>query len=278
MKIIDFRARPNTQRYMDFFESGGAKYTIQKQGFPVPPVVSLEEFIKGVDEAGISKIVFTGRDVETTRRWFYPNDLIAEAMNKYPDRIIGFVGVDPLKGRKATEEIDRCVGKMGFKGVSLDPSGVGEPVDNRRFYPIYEKCLEYDIPVVFTLGPLPSPAAGRMKVNNPMAIDEVACDLTELKIVCAHMGWPWITEMIAIAWRHPNVYIETSNYHYMPGCHTYVEAANTIIPDKIIFASGFPFHHPLKDAVEKFLKLPYKKDVMEKVLYHNAARLLRIEA
>lgn len=277
MKIIDFRARPNVKRYMTFFESAGAKYTMKQFGYPIAPIVSLEEFMKGVDEAGISKIVFTGRDVETKRGWYYPNDDIGEAMKKYPDRIIGFAGIDPLKGKKAIEEIDRCVQELGLKGVSLDPSGIGEPADNRRFYPIYEKCLEYDIPVVLTLGPLPSPAAGPMKVNNPMAVDEVACEFRELRITCSHLGWPWVIEMIAIAWRHPNVYIEDSVYRYMPGSEKYVEAANTIIPDKLIFASGFPFNHPLKDVVERFLKLPYKKEVMEKVLYHNAARVLRIK-
>ncbi len=277
MRILDFRARPNLKRYMTFFESAGAQYTMKQFGYPIPTAVSLEEFMEGVDEAGISKIVFTGRDVETKRGWYYPNDDLADAVKKFPDRIIGFAGIDPLKGKKAIEEIDRCVQEFGLRGVSLDPSGVGEPADHRRFYPVYEKCLEYNIPVALTLGPLPSPGAGPMKVNNPMAVDEVACEFRDLKIICSHLGWPWVTEMIAIAWRHPNVYIENSTYHYMAGSEKYVEAANTLIPDKVIFASGFPFHHPLKHVVAKFLTLPYQKEVMEKVLYHNGARVLGLK-
>ncbi len=277
MKIIDFRARPNVERYMTFFQSAGAKYTMKQFGFPVAPVWSLEKFMQSVDEANISRIVFTGRDVETKRGWYFPNKDIADAVKAYPDRIIGFAGVDPLKGHKALEEIDRCVQEYGLRGVSLDPSGVGAPADSRWFYPVYEKCLIYDIPVALTLGPLPSAGAGPMKVNNPSAVDEVGCDFPDLRIVCSHLGWPWITEMIAVAWRHPNVYIENSVYHYMPGSQLYAEAANTIIPDKVIFASGFPFNHPIKEVVDRFMKLPYKAEVRKRVLYDNAARVLKLE-
>jgi len=55
-----------------------------------------------------------------------------------------------------------------------------------------------------------------------------------------------------------------------------VEAANTIIPDKVIFASAFPFA-PMKETIDRFLKLPFKPEVLPKVLYQNAARLLKLE-
>jgi len=62
--------------------------------------------MQGVDEAGVSKIVFTGRDVETRRARYYPNNDIAEAVRRYPDRIIGFARIEPLKGEKAINEIN----------------------------------------------------------------------------------------------------------------------------------------------------------------------------
>ncbi len=111
-------------------------------------------------------------------------------------------------------------------------------------------------------------------MNHPSGVDQVACDFPDLKIICSHLGWPWITEMIAIAWRHPNVYIEDSVYRYMPGCEQYIDAANKLLSDKFLFASGYPFDHPLKNVVKKFMQLPYDEDVRDKVLYRNAARLL----
>lgn len=277
MKVLDFRARPSLKRYMTFFDSAGAKYTMRQFGYPVAPVLTLEEFMRQVDDAGVEQFVFTGRDVESRRGWRFPNEDIVDAVQKFPDRIIGLAGIDPLKKRAAIREVDRCVREYGLKGVSLDPSGVGRPANDPVFYPIYERCIDYDVPVVLTLGPLPSPTAGPMKVNDPMAVDEVGCDFPDLRVVCSHLGWPWVTQAIGVAWRHPNVYLETSMYSYMPGADTFVEAANTIIPDKIIFASGYPFNHPVKDVIARFRQLPYRPEVLEKVLYHNGRRVLGLD-
>ena len=277
MKVFDCRARPSLKDYMTFFDSAGGKYTMKQFGYPVAPVLTLEQFVAHMDEAGVGQFVFTGRDVSSRRGWKFPNEQIAEAVQKYPDRIIGFAGVDPLKKREATREVDRCVRDLKLRGVSLDPSGVGQQANHPLFYPIYERCVEHGIPVAITLGPLPSPTAGPMRVNDPMAVDDVACDFPDLTIIMSHLGYPWVTQAIAIAWRHPNVYLETSMYSYMPGSELFVEAANTHIGDKVIFASGYPFNHPVKDVIAQFRKLPYKPEVLEKVMYRNGPRALGLE-
>lgn len=276
MKIFDCRARPSLKDYMTFFDSPGGKYTMKQFGYPIAPVMTLDEFLRHMDEADVGQFVFTGRDVQTRRGWKFPNEQIADAVARHPDRIIGFAGIDPLKKREAIRELDKCLGEYGLKGVSLDPSGTGRPANDPVFYPIYERCLDYGVPVALTLGPLPSPGAGPMKVNDPMAVDDVACDFPDLRIICSHLGWPWIAQAIAIAWRHPNVYLETSMYSYMPGANLFVEAANTHIQDKVIFGSGYPFNHPVKDVVAEFRRLPYKPEVLEKVMYHNGPRALGI--
>jgi predicted TIM-barrel fold metal-dependent hydrolase len=274
MKVFDCRARPSLKDYMTFFDSAGAKYTMKQFGFPVAPVLTLEQFVAHMDEAGVGQFVFTGRDVQSRRGWRFPNEGIAEAVQQYPDRVIGFAGIDPLKKREAILELDRCIKDFKLRGVSLDPSGVGRPANDPIFYPIYERCVDYGIPIALTLGPLPSPTAGPMRVNDPMAIDDVACDFPDLRIICSHLGWPWVTQAIAIAWRHPHVYLETSMYSYMPGADLFVEAANTHIGDKVIFASGYPFNHPVKDVIAKFKTLAYTPEVLEKVLYKNGPRAL----
>src|SRR5229473_5301890 len=62
----------------------------------------------------------------------------------------------------------------------------------------------------------------------------------ELRIVCGHIGWPWTEEMIAVAWKHRNVWIDTSAHvprHYPPA---FVHFLKTFGRDKVCFATDYP--------------------------------------
>ncbi|MDI6907154.1 MAG: amidohydrolase family protein [Thermoanaerobacterales bacterium] len=274
-KILDCRARPNTPEYHSLLDGAAIKKVFEKSGNPLPPVGTLEEFIADLDEAGISKVVCTGRDIESTSAWKVTNDYVARIMNRYPDRIIGLAGIDPNKGPAAVTEVERAINELKLKGVSMDPFGANMYANDRRMYPIYQKCAELDVPVFITIGPLPV-GGTYLSYGSPMPVDEVATDFPTLKIVCSHGGWPFTYEMIAIAFRHDNVYFETSVYHFLPGAKLIVEAANSILGDKVLFASAHPFAQ-LKPTVEKFTKLPFRDDVLRKVLWDNAARLFKLE-
>lgn len=277
MKIIDFRARPNISQYMSYFDTPGKRERQEaKLGFAVPGTQSLEAFMADVEQAGISTIVFTGRDNESLTGWSIPNDLIADTCRRYPGRVIGMAGIDPLKPQaEVLQEVDRAVKTLGLRGVSLDISRYSMGPNDRRLYPLYERCIALDVPVILTMGP---GLGGRvyLKWSSPMLVDEVAVDLPQLKIVCAHAGWPFVQEMIAVAYRHKNVYFDNSAYHFMPGANALVDAANTTIGDKMLFATAFPFN-PLKVIVERFTQFPFKPEVLENVMYRNAARLLKLD-
>ncbi|MBI2525084.1 MAG: amidohydrolase [Candidatus Rokubacteria bacterium] len=276
MEIIDVRARPNTKEYMSLFEaSPGIQMVFRKMGASMPASAPIDEFIRDMREAGISRIVCTGRDIETTGGWKVTNDYVASLMSQYPAHIIGVAGIDPLKGSGAVKETFRAVRELGLKGISIDPFAVGMYANDRRLYPVYELCAELDVPVFITIGPLPV-AGPYLSFGSPMPIDEVATDFSRLKIVCSHGGWPFSREMVAITFRHDYVYFETSVYHFMPGAELCVEAANTCIPDRYLFATAFPFA-PMKETVQRFRKLPFKPDVLEKVMYKNAADLFKLE-
>ena len=79
--------------------------------------------------------------------------------------------------------------------------------------------------------------------------------------------------MIAVAWRCENVYFENSFYHFAPGAGVLVEAANTMIGHKMLYASAYPFA-PLGETLRKFRTLPFDDDVADRVLFGNADRLL----
>ena len=85
------------------------------------------------------------------------------------------------------------------------------PPTDRRYYPLYAACVELGVPFctqVGHTGPLRPSEPGR-----PIPyIDQVAIDFPELVIVCGHIGYPWTEEMVAVARKHENVYIDTSAY------------------------------------------------------------------
>ena len=76
------------------------------------------------------------------------------------------------------------------------------------WYPFFTKCCELDVPVVVQIGH--SGGIHNSSYARPVLVDDVACDLPELKFVASHTGWPWVEELIAAAWKHPNVYIGTA--------------------------------------------------------------------
>lgn len=264
MRVIDFRARPNTEEYMNLYP--GTYAWDNYFNCPKPEPGPLAGFIAALDEAGVTQAVFTGRN---SPRVTLSNDYVADCVKAYPDRLFGFAGIDATTGLSALGEIERAITELNMKGISLDPHHIKVFPNDRLFYPLYYKCIELEVPVIFTMGPLVG------KWGGPAAVDSLAEDLPDLQIVCSHGVWPQVTELIALAYRHKNVYLEASIYHYLPGGEPIFEAANTILQDKIIYASAFPFR-PLDD-LQRFLKYPFDEHVVDKLIYKNAARLLKIE-
>jgi predicted TIM-barrel fold metal-dependent hydrolase len=269
MSIIDFRARPNTDVYMKDI-AGPANADIWKRPLfgPEPPIEPLADFVKELRKNDVERAVFTGRQVGTPDKLSvgFPNDYVAKCVSEYPDLLIGFAGVDPTIGYSAVVEAERAVKELNLRGISLDPHNVRLMPDDRRMYPIYEKAAELKVPVVFTMGPV----VGRW--GNPWAVDVVAEDFPQVTFICSHACWPEVTDLISLPYRRDNVYLEASIYYFLPGAEPFIEAARTIIQDRVVYASAFPFM-PI-NVIERFRKLGFSDAVFRKLTYTNAARIL----
>jgi predicted TIM-barrel fold metal-dependent hydrolase len=246
---------------------------MRKLGTTPPAAATLGEWVAAVELLGVERLVFVGRQTEGTEGHDVGNEYVAEAARRFPGKVIGFAGINPLRGMKSVAAVEHAVRTLGLKGVSIDPFGGPVEANHRRLYPVYAKCAELGVPVVITCGPLPF-AGPRLEHGDVRAIDDVAADFPELTIVIDHSGWPWVAETIAIAFRHENVYVDTSLYSHLPGAALFAEAANTIIPDRILFASCFPVV-PVELALTRLRSLPFTPEALENVLYRNADRLLR---
>lgn len=138
---------------------------------------------------------------------------------------------------------------------------------------IRDRCCELEIPIIFTTGTASFVPGAVIDHVAPRYIDFVARDFPELKIIISHGGYPWVNEAIIVTQRNKNVFLEISEYELWPQADAYMHAANTIIGDKLMFASAHPFID-YREQLEKYAKLPFEKEVYEKVMYKNAAKLL----
>lgn len=167
------------------------------------------------------------------------NEEVAAYVKQCPDRLSGVASVDLYRPMEAVRELRRLVKEQGFKALRIVQWLWNLPPTDRRYYPLYAECIELGIPFccqVGHTGPLCPSEPGR-----PIPyIDEVAIDFPELKIVGGHIGYPWTTEMIAVATKHENVYIDTSAYvakRFPPELVTYMKKHGS---RKVMFGTNYP--------------------------------------
>ena len=205
--------------------------------------VPLKTTLAAMDAAGI--------DMGILCAWHGPregalisNDEVAGWVAQHPDRFRGLATVDLDKPMEAVRELRRRVTDDGFVGLRVLPWLWNAPPTDRRFYPLYTACVELGVPFCTQVG-----HAGPLRPSEPGRpipyIDQVAVDFPELTIVCGHVGYPWTEEMIAVARKHENVYIDTSAYTIkrLPAeLRAYMKTGSG--RHKVLFGSNFPMILP----------------------------------
>jgi Predicted metal-dependent hydrolase of the TIM-barrel fold len=203
------------------------------------------------------------------------NDEVAAFVREAPSRLVGVGSLDITRPRDAVRELRRCVRELGFKAVRVLPWLWQLPPTHPRFYPVYAECCELGVPFctqVGHTGPLMPSEFGR-----PIPyVDQVAIDFPELVIVGGHVGYPWTEEMIAVATKHPNVYIDTSAYTVKRYPAALVEYLRGHGRDKVLFGTNWPMIAPAK-ALEGLADLRLPTDVQTRFLAGNAARVFRLD-
>lgn len=202
------------------------------------------------------------------------NDEVARLVEKHPDRFAGVASADLWRPMTAVRELRRCVRDLGFRGLRIVQWLWNLPPTDRHYYPLYAECVELDVPVCLQVGhtgPLRPSEPGR-----PIPyIDEVALDFPELTIVCGHVGYPWTTEMIAVATKHPNVYIDTSAYKATRYPPELVEYMGRNGKKKVLFGTNYPMLTP-KQCLDGFDALALDEEVQNAFLAGNAKRVFRL--
>jgi uncharacterized protein len=141
---------------------------------------------------------------------YLPNDHMAELVAQHPDHLVGFCRIRPESPVDAAAEIRRCA-KLGLRGVTMTPFWHRTRANDLALDPIYTACVETGLPIwihtsVYWDRRTP------LTFEHPLYLDEVAARHPDLTIIAGHGGWPWIAEMVAVAWRQPNVYVDISAF------------------------------------------------------------------
>jgi predicted TIM-barrel fold metal-dependent hydrolase len=229
-----------------------------------------EAFVAEVRDSGIAAAVVVGRDTPSVR---HTNDEIHALVHGRPELIgLGAVDIDAMGADAAVREAERAVKTLGLRAINLEP-GFGQPlraVDDPVLFPLYEACQAWDIPVSLMSGP----TAPDLDLVRPAAVGRVARAFPQLKLICYHGFYPFVNDMIGVALRWDNVHIVADMYIFAPGGALYVEAANGFMGDQLLFGSSYPFR-PMRQSVDDYLALGFKASVIDKVMYANAARVLK---
>ncbi len=241
--------------------------------------MTLPQMVAEMDDAGVDRCVlsaFYHQDMAVVS-----NEEVAEAVQAYPDRFIGSGTVNVLrKPMDVSRQVERLITELGMKVIRLEPymygdGTVGLPPNDKHYWPVYIKCAELGVPVAIQVGhtgPLLPSACGR-----PIHLDEVALAFPELTIVGCHLGQPWEDEMMTLAWKHDNIYVETSARAPKHWPESFVKFTRGWGRDKVMWATDYPllgFDRTLRELEE----LDLGEDIFRKVVRDNTLRALGLDA
>ncbi len=248
-----------------------AQYMFKDVPHPEPGDDEVRFLLEQMDRFGIEKgmlgVSFRGDARDNSLR----------AIKEHPDRFFGSIEVDPNRGMDAVRDVQRAVEELGVKAATAFPAGLNPqvPINDAKFFPIYAKCVELDIPICVCAG-VPGPRV-------PFApqyvglIDEVCWYFPELKFVTRHGCEPWTDLAAKLLLKWPNLYYSTSAFapkHYDPRI---IDFANTRGADKIIYAGYYPMGLDIDRIFAEMPHVPFRDHVWPKFLYENAARVLKLD-
>ena len=201
----------------------------------------------------------------------------ATAARDHPDRILLSLEVDPNDITGAVRKIRAAHAEQGIKAVTTFPAGCVPqvPVSDRRYYPIYQTCIDLDIPIISNAG-IAGPRFPS-ECQDVMHFDQVCFDFPELRIVMRHGAEPWEALAVKLMLKWPGLYYMTSAFapKYYP--KAIIDYANTRGADKIMYAGYYPMGLSLERIFTELRDVPFRDHVWPAFLRNNAIRVFKLD-
>ena len=181
---------------------------------------------------------------------YVPNEYVAEFAKRAPDKILGFMSLDP-NDDDFVDDFEHSSTDLKLRGIKLGPIYANFDPTDRRLDFLYHQCERFNIPILFHMGTTFCRFAP-LKYSRPYLIDEVATRFPDLKVVMAHLGHPWESEAIVTVRKHPNVYCDISALFYRPWqlYNALILAQEYRVMSKLLFGSDYPVTTPDESYAE----------------------------
>ncbi|CAA9374995.1 MAG: hypothetical protein AVDCRST_MAG64-233 [uncultured Phycisphaerae bacterium] len=170
-----------------------------------------------------------------------PNRFVAAYVSRFPQKLIGFAGIDPTD-EAAVEEVQVARNELKLRGVTVSPANQDFHPSDSRAMDVYAECERLGMPVLFH----PSgqfTERSKLEYGRPYLLDEVARSFPKLRMVIAQVGQPWVEETIVMLGKHPHVMADVSGLLGRPwqAYNALVSAYQAGVIDKLLFGSDFPY-------------------------------------
>ncbi len=204
------------------------------------------------------------------------SDLQEKALRQHPDRFFASYEADPNRGMDEVRKIVAMHEEFDIKAVTASPAMICPPVpvNDKKWYPIYAKLVELDIPFCPCMGvPGPRVPFGPQKME---LLDEVLWFFPELKVVTRHGCEPWTDVAWKMMLKYPNLHYMTSAFapkYYPPDI---IEFANKRGSGQVLYAGYFPMGLSLDRIFSEMPDVPLRDKVWPKFLRENALRVFKL--
>ncbi len=232
------------------------------------------------------KTVVFGGKARLSGLWV-PDREVAAYVARNPDRLIGFLSVDPTQPGWQ-DELTEGHQDLKLKGIKLLPMYAGFRPDARELDPLWEYATRHNLPVLLHTGTTFIDKAP-LDCTLPRRLDRVAIRYPEVRMILAHLGHPYEGECVAVIRKHANVYADVSALHYRPFqlYQSLMLVQEYGVWDKLFFGSDYPFTtvdasiaglRKLNDMLEGTALPRLNMDQMERMIERETLRTLGIES
>ena len=170
-----------------------------------------------------------------------PNQYVSDYVKRFPQKLIGFAGIDPTE-RGAVGELRAAKSDLHLRGVTVSPANQDFHPSDSRAMRVYAEAEKLGMPILIHPGSQFTEQS-KLEYGRPCLLDEMARSFPALRIVIAQLGQPWVDETIVLLGKHPNVFADVSGLLRRPwqAYNSLVLAHQYGVIDKLLFGSDFPY-------------------------------------
>ena len=282
VKAIDIQRFPPSEEYANLWDKGKEGELMcrieRALGGRIPTYDTIEMYVEEMDKVGVEKVGLIVPKIWSywKKRMFVdvPISMVLPYTEKYPDRFFGIIGYNPYQVKESLKEIETAVKDYNFKGVYVHIYGYDIPLhDPKSMYPLYEKCIELDIPIEIQVGHVLEAMYGEH--GRPIYLDRIACDFKDqVKLIGTHTGYPWAEELISVCYKWENVWFGATAWMPRLWSPSIVNYINTRLgADRAIWGTNLL---PWKEQLEQIDALGLREENKRKLIRENAIKLFKL--